>query len=144
MMDQSDNEAENSPKPKKWVPRPLVTVCGVCGSPATDVQHYGATACYSCRYSFNNISYMHTYPSSMLIHILINTTSTFFIFIFILFFILFINITNLIFTCLVHFSSCQTYDTHPTFFTIIFSHLYFYIPPPQSFLPALHWNWEGI
>jgi len=51
-MDQSDNEAENSPKPKKWVPRPLVTVCGVCGSPATDVQHYGATACYSCRAFF--------------------------------------------------------------------------------------------
>jgi len=52
MMDQSDNESENSPKPKKWVPRPLVRVCGVCGSPATDVQHYGATACYSCRAFF--------------------------------------------------------------------------------------------
>jgi len=52
VMDQSDNESENSPKPKKWVPRPLVRVCGVCGSPATDVQHYGATACYSCRAFF--------------------------------------------------------------------------------------------
>ena len=29
---------------------PLVTkVCGVCGSPATEVQHYGSISCYSCR-----------------------------------------------------------------------------------------------
>jgi len=51
-MDQFDQKAEKCSKPKKWVPRPLVTVCGVCGSPATDVQHYGATSCYSCRAFF--------------------------------------------------------------------------------------------
>ena len=29
---------------------PLVAkVCGVCGSPATEVQHYGSISCYSCR-----------------------------------------------------------------------------------------------
>jgi len=49
------NEIKSEPmavKSKKWVPRPLVTVCGVCGSPATDVHHYGATSCYSCRAFF--------------------------------------------------------------------------------------------
>ena len=34
---------------KKWVARPLVTKCGVCDSPATDVQHHGSVSCYSCR-----------------------------------------------------------------------------------------------
>ena len=29
---------------------PLIAkVCGVCGSPATEVQHYGSISCYSCR-----------------------------------------------------------------------------------------------
>jgi len=37
---------------KTWVSRPLVRLCGVCSSPATDVLHYGATACYSCRAFF--------------------------------------------------------------------------------------------
>jgi len=37
---------------KKWVARPLVTQCSVCYSPATDVLHYGAVACYSCRAFF--------------------------------------------------------------------------------------------
>jgi len=40
------------PAPKKWVARPLTTVCGVCGSPATEVQHYGSISCYSCRAFF--------------------------------------------------------------------------------------------
>ena len=26
-----------------------IKVCGVCGSPATEVQHYGSISCYSCR-----------------------------------------------------------------------------------------------
>merc|ERR1719483_1368032 len=52
MMDNLDNKSEKLSPPKKWVPRPLVSVCGVCGSPATDVQHYGATSCYSCRAFF--------------------------------------------------------------------------------------------
>lgn len=51
-MDQSDQKLEKVTKHKKWVPRPLVTSCGVCGSPATDVHHYGATSCYSCRAFF--------------------------------------------------------------------------------------------
>lgn len=51
-MDQPDQKLEKVSKHKKWVPRPLVTVCGVCGSPATDVHHYGATSCYSCRAFF--------------------------------------------------------------------------------------------
>jgi len=53
-MDHTDdsNPGVQPAKTKKWVPRPLVTVCGVCSSPATDVQHYGATSCYSCRAFF--------------------------------------------------------------------------------------------
>merc|ERR1739838_780919 len=51
-MDKFDHKPEKLSNPKKWVPRPLVTVCGVCGSPATDVHHYGATSCYSCRAFF--------------------------------------------------------------------------------------------
>lgn len=53
-MDQYNNKEDDkkATKHKKWVPRPLVTVCGVCGSPATDVHHYGATSCYSCRAFF--------------------------------------------------------------------------------------------
>eukprot|EP00092_Neocalanus_flemingeri_P009419 GFUD01010133.1.p1 GENE.GFUD01010133.1~~GFUD01010133.1.p1 ORF type:complete len:492 (+),score=107.38 GFUD01010133.1:80-1555(+) len=37
---------------KTWVPRPLCHMCGVCGAPAADVQHYGSTVCYSCRAFF--------------------------------------------------------------------------------------------
>jgi len=44
--------ADEKPAPKKWVARPLTTVCGVCGSPATEVQHYGSISCYSCRAFF--------------------------------------------------------------------------------------------
>lgn len=43
-------ESRSGPPPVKWMPRPLVALCGVCSSPASDVQHYGAVACYSCRY----------------------------------------------------------------------------------------------
>jgi len=45
-------EKPEKPAPKKWVARPLTTVCGVCGSPATEVQHYGSISCYSCRAFF--------------------------------------------------------------------------------------------
>jgi len=54
----SSEESAASPPPttaarrKKWVARPLVTQCGVCYSPATDVHHYGSVSCYSCRAFF--------------------------------------------------------------------------------------------
>jgi len=48
----STAEKAEKPAPKKWVARPLTTVCGVCGSPATEVQHYGSISCYSCRAFF--------------------------------------------------------------------------------------------
>ena len=41
--------ASSAGRRKKWVARPLVTKCGVCDSPATDVQHHGSVSCYSCR-----------------------------------------------------------------------------------------------
>ena len=53
---------------KKWVPRPLTTVCGVCGSPATEVQHYGAISCYSCRCAL---------PVILLLHFWIQATTTY-------------------------------------------------------------------
>lgn len=34
------------------MPRPLTSLCGVCGSPADSVRHYGAIACYPCRAFF--------------------------------------------------------------------------------------------
>ena len=34
---------------KKWKPPPLTQTCTVCGDPASTIQHYGATVCYSCR-----------------------------------------------------------------------------------------------
>eukprot|EP00092_Neocalanus_flemingeri_P034634 GFUD01037675.1.p1 GENE.GFUD01037675.1~~GFUD01037675.1.p1 ORF type:complete len:484 (-),score=111.17 GFUD01037675.1:15-1466(-) len=37
---------------KKWVAKPLVSQCGVCGNPADNVKHYGAVSCYSCRAFF--------------------------------------------------------------------------------------------
>jgi len=55
-LDQLDKEPKSEvaekPVTKKWVARPLTTVCGVCGSPATEVQHYGSISCYSCRAFF--------------------------------------------------------------------------------------------
>ena len=42
-------EVAIKPATKKWVARPLTTVCGVCGSPAAEVHHYGSISCYSCR-----------------------------------------------------------------------------------------------
>merc|ERR1711892_168805 len=37
---------------KKWKPPPLTQNCSVCGDPASTIQHYGATVCYSCRAFF--------------------------------------------------------------------------------------------
>eukprot|EP00090_Calanus_glacialis_P045837 TRINITY_DN8746_c0_g1_i1.p1 TRINITY_DN8746_c0_g1~~TRINITY_DN8746_c0_g1_i1.p1 ORF type:complete len:445 (+),score=140.52 TRINITY_DN8746_c0_g1_i1:23-1357(+) len=50
-MEQSSDKSPSVRK-KKWVARPLVTQCGVCYSPATDVHHYGSVSCYSCRAFF--------------------------------------------------------------------------------------------
>lgn len=50
--DAGNQEGLTPEKPRvKWVPRPLENICGVCSSPATDVQHYGSITCYSCRYT---------------------------------------------------------------------------------------------
>ena len=42
--------------PHKWVSKPMVSVCGVCGNPADNVKHYGAVACYSCRWDSTMVS----------------------------------------------------------------------------------------
>jgi len=44
--------SKSSAQGPKWVAKPLVSLCGVCGNPADSVKHYGALACYSCRAFF--------------------------------------------------------------------------------------------
>ena len=48
-LSEMSKPSESTP-PDKWVAKPIVSKCGVCGNPADNVKHYGAVACYSCRW----------------------------------------------------------------------------------------------
>ena len=46
---------------KKWVSKPMVSKCGVCRNPADNVKHYGAVACYSCRWDSTMVNKYNMY-----------------------------------------------------------------------------------
>ena len=53
-----ESDAKQVMESKGKEKQPLLNICGVCDYPASDVFHYGAIVCFSCRLDASNLYFI--------------------------------------------------------------------------------------